>query len=367
MLPVDGLRGQVKGLIYDEAFAGFEPATWPVVVEEETLQQRLRLEPAHPPLAFHDVDVQRSAQRRSVDRELLGITIDLVDKHAAVRPSGGTVGKMVGIGEHLDYQGNCEKFVVKGEKQDRKVRQKVQSALVVAGAEFSARFAGRDVGYEEMLTHQESLLPRRGGDMVYPVCWDASAELGNESHRDRDAARSFAGWFCVRPGASGSWMLLFPPWGVVIMLRMGTWVSWNGRFCDHCSAVPRVAEGDSLVSLFASLPADLCSVLSREQACGAVIAERMEPGHKGEAVGLFEQLRKGMRVSLRWSPPAPEHLTKRGKRTWGQCRFRWLQCHVAKLDEERGTVDVRERGGMRYHHEGLTSTQVWNRLVIGWY
>ena len=44
---------------------------------------------------------------------------------------------------------------------------------------------------------------------------------------------------------------------------------------DNCN---HESEGDRLLSLFASLPANLCSVLKREQACGHAIAMRHAQG-----------------------------------------------------------------------------------------
>jgi hypothetical protein len=47
---------------------------------------------------------------------------------------------------------------------------------------------------------------------------------------------------------------------------------------DNCN---HESEGDRLLSLFASLPANLCSVLKREQACGHANAMRHAQGKEG--------------------------------------------------------------------------------------
>ena len=62
---------------------------------------------------------------------------------------------------------------------------------------------------------------------------------------------------------SRHWWLLFPQHGVAVQLMHGTWVSWDGRSAPHCTAVPDVAAGDCLMSLFCSLPADAVGVLER--------------------------------------------------------------------------------------------------------
>ncbi len=91
----------------------------------------------------------------------------------------------------------------------------------------------------------------------------ASKNLGNKIHRDNDAARSFAVWVNKKGDASKSWYLLFPEWEVAIVIANGTWISWDGKCCGHCTAVPSVAEDDELLSLFCSLPARLCNHLKK--------------------------------------------------------------------------------------------------------
>ena len=138
---------------------------------------------------------------------------------------------------------------------------------------------------------------------------------------------------------------------------------------EHCTAVPQVAEGDKLLSLFASLPDNLCSVFQREQLCGEALSVRMTPGVKGGgAEELFSHLKLGAKVMLRWVPEAPEHIVKKkGKRKWGSKHFRWLRCKVVSICEESGTVDVREVASPKWVHAGLTPQQLWNCLVIGHY
>lgn len=368
-LKANGRRGQHKGLLYDEAFPGFNPTEWSVVISENELSCRLLLVDLKDPNVSHVLDVHRNACPH--DDPMRGIVHELLVQHAAVRTKDHAVGTMVGIGDHLDYAGQLARFSAVGEATDRSVRRRIQSKLAYAGQEFAHHFAGRDVGYEDLLEMQSDLWPRGGlgEDMAPPVAWDASANLGNALHTDRDACRSFAVWLQLTPGApSSSWWLLFPHWGVAVLITDGTWVSWDGRACPHCTAVPRVAQGDMLMSLFASLPADMCRVFEREQACCEIIAARMTPGAKGAAAeGLFAELKVKMKVMLRWVPPAPEHLTKKGKRTWGKAKFRWLPCYVRMIDDECGTIDLRERSGSKWVHESLSASQIWNRLVIGWY
>ena len=149
------------------------------------------------------------------------------------------------------------------------------------------------------------------------------------------AARSFAVWLRAKPdGCACGWYFLFPEHGVAVVLAHGTWMSWDGRVQPHCSAVPCVPEGDRLLSLFASLPANLCSVFEREQACGGAIAARQardaDPAYHrtvgSGSAGVFQQLDVGTPVMLRWVPEVPAGLGRMGKRRWGQSYFRWVAC-----------------------------------------
>ncbi len=97
-----------------------------------------------------------------------------------------------------------------------------------------------------------------------PLCFNASENLGNEMHRDKDAARSFAVWVNKEGDVSSkSWYLLFPEWEVCIEIINGTWISWDGQICGHCSAMPNVGTDDRLLSLFCSLSQNLCNYLEK--------------------------------------------------------------------------------------------------------
>ena len=175
-------------------------------------------------------------------------------------------------------------------------------------------------------------------------------------------------WWIKSDDVVGGWWFLFPKHGVAVELAHGTWMSWDGREQPHCTAVPQVEDNDKLLSLFASLPNNLCSVFEREQACGDVIKKRMEQDTDGPWLGshgIFLQLHVGIRVMLRWVPDAPEHLSKRGKRRYGQSYFRWLACRVVALDHNKCTVEVREVKSPYWVHPVLSSSQVFNSLVIG--
>ena len=191
-------------------------------------------------------------------------------------------------------------------------RGAIAQDMATAGEQFGRKFEGQGVGYEDMLADQGRLWKKRrkgeGAGKTHPLCWDASWDLGNAEHLDRDGHRSYAGWMCRHGHASRSrhWWLAFPQHGVVVELMHGTWVSWDGRRAPHCTPVPDVAEGDCLMSLFCSLPADAVGVLERGETGRAVLTQRHTPGVE-MSVGhaFFEELMAGVRVKYRFVPPPP--------------------------------------------------------------
>ena len=361
-----GRRGQRNGLIYHAGYEGFDPESWQVVVRAHESVRLVLAPPVNgaPPTV---VDIQRTPA--TTDARLFETTAFAIDEHELVRKDDG-VGGMVGIGDHLAYDGEMHPFVMKDEQK----RGLLAHRLHFASEQFSAHFAGRSVGWEEMLLEQAELWPNpkpRGAK-----CWDASQDLGNACHTDRDGARSFAVWLRAKPdGCACGWYFLFPEHGVAVVLAHGTWMSWDGRVQPHCSAVPCVPEGDRLLSLFASLPANLCSVFEREQACGAAVAARQardaDPAyHKTVGSGsaeVFQELDIGTPVMLRWVPEAPAGLGRMGKRRWGQSHFRWVACKVVALDRVRWTVEVREVASPYWVHPRLSASEVYNRLIVGHY
>ena len=359
-----GRRGQRNGLVYHAGYEGFDPESWQVIVKAH---ESVRLELAPPVDGALPTVVLILRSPTTCYKELFATTTLAIEEHELVRKDDGT-GGMVGIGDHLAYDGLIHPFVMKNEHKRGELAHKLHSA----SEQFATQFAGRDVGWEEMLELQAELWPKPTPKGAR--CWDASQDLGNACHTDRDGARSFAVWLRAKPdGCECGWWFLFPEHGVAVVLAHGTWMSWDGRSQPHCSVVPCVPEGDRLLSLFASLPANLCSVFEREQACGDAIAARQArdavPAYHRTAgsgsAGVFQQLDVGTPVMLRWVPEAPPGLGRSGKRKWGQSHFRWVACKVVALDRERWTVEVREVASPYWVHPRLSASQMYNSLVVG--
>ena len=119
-----------------------------------------------------------------------------------------------------------------------------------------------------MILQQKLIWPKECPDELtdVPRCWNASLNLGNKFHKDNDGNRSFAVWVSNNKDTSStSWYLLFPEWEVAIEICHGTWISWNGRFCGHCTAVPNLTNGEKLISLCCSIPQKICDHLEKEK------------------------------------------------------------------------------------------------------
>jgi hypothetical protein len=352
-----GRRGQRKGLVYHVGYEGFDPETWQIVVRDhESL--RLELAPVVIGALPTIVDIQRLPA--STDAKLFDITSLAIEEHNMVQTDDG-VGGMAGIGDRLGYDGNMHSFIMKHEELRGKLFHDLH---FVAGKQFSKHFAGLAVGWEDRLKRQGELWPKPTPKTAR--CWDASENLGNSCHTDRDDARSFAVW--LGSNLARGWWFLFPKHGVAVELTHGTWISWDGREQPHCSSVPCVSRDDRLLSLFASLPANLCSVFEREQACGsAIIARQAQDTDRVGSLsdGIFRQLNIGTPVMIRWVPEAPAQLGRKGKRRWGQSGFRWIACKVVALDFMSCLVEVREVSSPYWVHPLLSAYQVYNGLVIG--
>jgi len=223
------------------------------------------------------------------------------------------------------------------------------------------------VEFEELLEDQNRLWGAKS--RPWPLCWDMSDGLGNAMHVDPDGHRSYAVWLSAlgHAGASRSWYLLFPRHGLAIELCHGCWISWDGRVQPHCTAVPDVAEGDRLMSLFCSLPANAMNVLERAHSWRDVMHDRQAPLIPGvrdrvlRGRELFDCLTKGMDVVYSYVKEAPDHLrSKAAKMKWGKEMTRYCRgkvvgkttAHVSILDSN-GTTSVK-----------LSVAEVNNRLWL---
>jgi hypothetical protein len=80
-----------------------------------------------------------------------------------------------------------------------------------------------------------------------------SVNLGNSAHYDvTDTSRSAAVWVEEKPGEASNWFFVLPNLtnggckGVVIRLRHGVAISWDGKCVYHCTAVTKTGERNNV-------------------------------------------------------------------------------------------------------------------------
>ena len=281
-----------------------------------------------------------------VDPRLLSFAELCMMETNLCREGEGSVGGMVGVGEHLRRDGLRGSFVVSSEG----ARRSIATGMEVGGRDFARHFGGKGVGWEEVQQEQRRLWP--AGAPSRPAHWDASLDLGNSMHRDHDGSPCFARWI-AREGHAGrscGWWLGFPRHGVWVELAHGVRVRWHGRLLSHATHVPEVADGDGLYSIFTALPADLMGVLGRARAGEVAMRERHAPAPVGREPGfgrrLFDSLSIGQHITYRFTPEAPPDVASSGirkRRKWGAEHARWVRATVAKKGVDY--VVVKDVGG----------------------
>ena len=270
-------RNQVPSLVYDASNDGFRPRQWRFCINKHE-DGRLFLDPLNQDGDGHSnmVHVHRSRTEEE-NLFLYTSTSKFIRERNAVRTTkgwSGTTGKMVGIGPHVDRKGVLCDFVIKQEFRNQWSHETEKITLQKCGDIFKKHFSDKPVGFNEMIEKQKFLWPMDCLSELtdFPRCWNASLNLGNELHNDYDGTRSFAVWVSNnKESASTSWFLLFPEWEVAIELCHGTWISWNGRVCGHCSAVPNLNKEEQLVSMFTSIPQKVCNHLERNKRCFSMV------------------------------------------------------------------------------------------------
>ena len=355
-------RQNRPGLLYDPSVPGCAPCTWPHVIRAPGAgrgEYGVMLEGcggAEPTL----VDVQYTP---TVPTECMAAGDTMLSQMRAVRGEDTSAGLMVGVGDHMRRTGFMGPFYLTSEGAKRAVAAAVEGA----GRALHKGFAGRGVGWEEMLQRQEEAWPR--GTPWWPQHWAASEDLGNAMHIDPDGSRSFAVWYAERghAGVSDGWWFLFPTHGLAVELAHGTWISWDGRVQRHCTALPCVGEGDRLCSVFTSLPHNVLAHLDRGASLGAVLRDRGEVPRGGEKVvlrgrALFDSLVEGQSVRIRVAQPVPLKFKggKRARIAWGKEHVRWAPSVVKSVASDHLIVRNRSSG----KDSRLSIGQVSNTLVV---
>jgi hypothetical protein len=95
-------------------------------------------------------------------------------------------------------------------------------------------------------------LPEMGGTFGAGNNLVISTNLGNSSHYDLDASRSFSLWSEDEPGNATNWYFVMPNCsvdgssGVLIRLFHGAAISWDGRVIRHCTSVVQKSQTNNV-------------------------------------------------------------------------------------------------------------------------
>ncbi len=223
---------QITSLLHDEKMDGFKPQQWRNHIQKDG-DVRLRLMPSEHTENDDDDDGEGHilsiyhSHNIEENKELFEMTSDVIDTHPVVRngKQWDGVGGMIGIGDRLTFSRKHTDFVIKKELRNQESIDQEKKILLKCGRIFGEHLSSRDVGFTEMLDWQIMLWPNnpsKSFECFCPRCWNASENLDNEMHQDKDGDRSFAVWVNARGDASTSWYLLFPEWEVAIEMINGT-------------------------------------------------------------------------------------------------------------------------------------------------
>ena len=276
-------NARANGLVFNESFPGFDPLSWNHVVRAplsgtEASSYRFELErptrdAGQSETVFDVVDICYRPQS-SLPSCVRAHSEACIDAHSNVRKGDAASGDMVGVGVNQAYSGFRDHF-----KHDPSKHMSICNGMYVAGQVFAAHFRERNVGWDEMMESQRLLWPARESER-YPQSWFHSRNLGNASHIDcLDGARSFAVWHSnsLQTESHPSWWFLFPAHGLAIEIVDCTWVSWDGRFSPHCTAVPHnLCPGENLYSFMCSLRQAVCASLVKRQQVQVQLQSRSE-------------------------------------------------------------------------------------------
>jgi hypothetical protein len=304
---------KVEGLTYDISFPDFNPNCWPTSIGSNVNNIHLILKPEKDGGQEFFIDVHRFSTNEIANQMIT--TCEYIAHHRdEVRDNNwGSVGKMFPAGYQRGYNGKMIPYVMK-DKSDPNTVSTLGQKLSSAGKIFADQFGGRKILYNEMMSSQSAIWPKNKvmDCPSYPMTWMVSIDLGNPMHVDsNDGSYSYACWFTNPPQhkTKTTW-LLFPEWGVAIQLSHGTWISWNGKHCAHCSSVPREEiDNFHIYSLFTSQPKDLCQFLEK----------KIIPKHKALN---WDDVKAGSRVSARFHKRGKlitATIVKRDEELW----FRW--------------------------------------------
>ena len=185
----------------------------------------------------------------------------------------------------------------------------------------------------------------------WPKFWDASCNLGNSMHADKnDESDSHAVWVRTGDGSAG-WYFCLPMHKVAIKLGHGVAIRWCGHKVPHCTCLPNVVEGDDFLSLFAAVPHDAMRQKKRLDAFSAVKSQSSRVVFERGDICL---MKKSVGVAM------PEGLSKSARRRFGKKNTVIQDVKVLSVSASEVCVKLLQERGFVCR---LTPLEAQNRLI----
>lgn len=377
----EGKLKKVEGLVYDTKLDGFNPlkSGWPIVITKDMLEVRLELESEDYDGVNNTTTYPLHVHRnKKLDTSRLFETcLKIADNYKDVRKIGwGGCGHMYSAGCNVGFKGLVSEVALssKMKKQSIEFRESIKNGLENAAEIFSKEFGDKNVKYEETINHVNSVWTKKT-KCPKIVSWIISDGLGNPMHVDDDHSRSFAGWFTKKEIKNRSAWLLFPKHGVAIELCDGTFISWDGIHCDHCSSVPNLSPNNRIFSLFTAVTNKVHRTLQKAKNCQAILKKikaegtRLAEGARVE----FKSVKINDKVSCLWFDDGPGKTKLKTEekdcalRERGQKKRKWIHCYIDDIDIARKRIKLRDKGGNKTReHKFMGKSEINNLLVPGW-
>jgi hypothetical protein len=236
-------RGFVFGALYQNLFAGHFEVDHQSMGDVDILVQ--------------DVKTRTSSLMKirslAADSDLMNLIVDLgesMPRKGTCRRNVGDLGDMFALG----YRSKAQGLIYNQTRNER--TKKVMTELTTRVVPFLQKHYQdvlRDIRMAEGAGAIVPALEEMGGVRGPGGSIMLSRNLGNSSHYDySDRSNSCSIWAEKRLGKAKNWYFVLPNLsingskGVVVKLRHGVSISWDGRIIRHCSSVTEVGEENNV-------------------------------------------------------------------------------------------------------------------------
>jgi hypothetical protein len=236
-------RGFVHGALYDNLFPGYFEIDHLLLGDVDIVVDDLKSK------TISKLKVRSAAS----DKPLMDQIVELGESMPAkgtCRRDVGDLGDMFAVG----YRSKAQRLVYKQTRHE--ATKKAMTALTTQVVPFLRRHYQEvlsDIQQAEQAGVTAAPLAEMGGVEGPGGSIMISRNLGNSSHFDNsDGSNSCSIWAEKHVGNATNWFFVLPnitingSKGVVIKLRHGVSISWDGRIIRHCSSVTAVGETNNV-------------------------------------------------------------------------------------------------------------------------